>query len=177
LIIETENSAMDDLVPSFYYRLLDQAGIVLDVIGIEGLREAATGFRVMMTSIGGSHVGIAMVAENGLVQGASEPMPEVTVTLIAVLVDGTEVSGAVTLGGDNPGQRALFPTQVISGLPPGVRVAQLKIRCDQKIYVTTLALVAPPESLADQYGASPALKDIDVPFTGLAVDTQSRVRL
>jgi hypothetical protein len=174
LAIETEESALDDLVSSFYYKLLDQTGVVLDVIGIEGLREAATGFRVMMTATGTSNVGIAMVAENALEQEVSEPVQEVPVTLIALLVDGTEATGTVTLGGENPGQRALFPFQVISGLPQGVRVAQLKVRSNEKLYVTTLALVAPPESIADQYGAAPALIDVDSPVTNLSVDTLDR---
>ena len=175
MVIEAQNSAIDDLVPSFFYKLLDQGGTVIDVIGIEAVREAATGFRVMITDTGTSSVGVAMVSQNGVEQGSSPSAVEkVDVTFTAMFVDGSVMSGTVSLGGSEPGHKALFPFQVIQNFPSGVQVAQLKIRSSEKIYVTTLALVIPAESEDFQFGAAPALVDIDVPATGLSVDTQNR---
>ena len=39
LVIEAMSSALADIVPSFYYKLLGQGGTVIDIIGIDGVRE------------------------------------------------------------------------------------------------------------------------------------------
>ena len=147
MAIESDTSSIDDLVASFFYKLLDQTGTVIDVIGIVGVREAATGFRVMITDTGTSNVGVAMVSAAGVGQGAGPAAVEqIDVTFTAILLDGTELSGTVSLGGSEAGHKALFPFQVIPNFPTGVPIAQLKIRCTQKVYVTTLAIVTPGES-------------------------------
>ena len=175
LVIEALSSALDDLVPSFYYKLLGQGGTVIDIIGIEGVREPATGFRVMITNTDTSNVGIALVAEKALQQGAGlAVLDEVPVTFTAIFIDGSEASGILILGGSNSGQRALFPFQVIQGLQTGLRVAQLTLRSPEKLYVVTLGFVAPPESQNPQFSANPARIDIDIPVTNLSVDTQKR---
>ena len=175
MAIESDTSSIDDLVPSFFYKLLNKSGQVIDIVGIAAVHEAATGFRVMMTDTGTSNVGVAMVSADGIAQGSGPAaLDEVEITFTACLSDGSEVSGTVNLGGNEPGHKALFPFQVISNLPTGITIAQLKIRSTANIYVTTLALVTPGESQDVQFAAVPALIDIDVPATGLSVDSQNR---
>jgi hypothetical protein len=175
MVIESETSSIDDLVPSFFYKLINKAGQVIDIVGITAVHESSTGFRVMMTDTGTSNVGVAMVSSDGISDGSGPTaLDEIEVTFTAFLSDGSEVSGTVKLGGSEAGHKALFPFQVIPNLPTGITIAQLKIRSTANIYVTTLAIVTPGESQDIQFAAVPALIDIDVPASGLSVDTQDR---
>jgi uncharacterized protein YkwD len=181
LVIEPEGSPLDALVASFYYKLLKQNGQVTDVIAIQGVRDPATGFRAMISDTGTFNVGLAAVAETGLNQsggaldvqsGGALDVVELQVTV--VLQDGTDYSGTVILGGGESGQKAFFPREVIPGLPVGIRVAQIRIRSTELIYVAMLALATPPESEDVQIGSAPALVDVDLPFTNLSVDARDR---
>lgn len=167
------SSAIKDLVASFYYRLVNKQGRATDLIAIQGVSESHTGYRLMLSSLPTFNVGVAVVAEKSLGTGP-QGATSTEVELIAVLEDGTQLAGKVELGGGEDLQKALFPNSVIQDLSTDVRVAQLKIRSNDAIYLATLAVGTPPEFDDVQIGAAPADADVDIPFTNLQVNTQDR---
>ncbi|MGH9340027.1 MAG: CAP domain-containing protein [Acidobacteriota bacterium] len=174
MVIEaSEGLDINDLTVSFFYRLENAGGTVVDLIAIQPADAASTGFRAMISNTSTFNVGVAVLLEEGLEAEAQIANP-VQVTFTAVLEDGTERNGSFNLGGGQPLQQAVFPNAVIQNLPSGTPVAQLKIRSNELIRVATIALGTPPDFQDIQLGSAPASVDIDVPATGLEVDTQDR---
>lgn len=171
MVIEPSLGSLDDLLASFYYKLLDGTGRGTDLIAIQGARTANTGYRVLISTIPTFNVGVAVVADKSLDGGLDAG--EIEVTLTVIRENGEEDSTTITLGAANGLQQALFPSDVIDETG-GAAVAQLRISSSELLYVATLAVATPPDFQTVQIGAAPADPDVDFPFTNLQVDTQDR---
>ncbi len=174
--------SIDDLMVSLVYFLEDDAGQVTDVIAVQGLKEAHTGYRLIGASDTTFDTGMAVVAKRTIDANpwTPEPDPEngdqpVEVQVVARAADGSQYAGTFNLGGGENVQKALFPYSFIPELPRDARVTQFQISSDEPLYVTTLLVGSPPEFASVQLGAAPAEADEEsVPYTGLSVDSGDR---
>lgn len=172
----------DDLVSSLVYFLVDASGKATDVISVQGLREAQTGYRLIGSSTPDFDTGIAVVAKRTLDASpwTPEPAPDnpdqpVEVQVLARVASGSQYGGSFKLGGGENVQKALFPYTFIPDLPRDARVTQYLISSDEPLYVTTLFVGSPPEFDSVQLGAAPAEPASEaVPYTGLSVDSEDR---
>jgi hypothetical protein len=159
LVIESEADQVKDLDASFHYQLYTPTTQkVTDLIAVQPSREAALGYSSMISQINNLQVGVALVAQNGidtaLEIGGILPTAEVVLTV--TLVDGEKYSGSTTLGGSEPGQKALFPSELINSLPKSFESARLSVTALEPIYLTLLGVGSPPTYEDVQIGVAPA---------------------
>jgi endo-1,4-beta-xylanase len=154
-VLEISTGDPTDVVPSFFYRLRGSQA-VQDLIAIQPVREPALTYSSVISQLTGFSVGLALVSESCLAAAVERlPLPATYVTIAVRLPDGREFSTQVTLGGSEPGQQALFPNQLLSGLPAEFEAAQLEIAASSPVYATLLAVGAPPVFEDVQIGANP----------------------
>ena len=159
LIVESEEG-VGDVVPSFFYRLRDSAdNAVVDLIAVQPVRRPGLLYEAMISRTDSFGVGIALVAEAGI-NAAGGPLPATQVTLRVVPDGGESHETVVQLGGPGPGaepaQKALFPDELLSGLPPRFEAARLRVSASDPVYTTLLGVGTPPLFRDVQVGAVPA---------------------
>ncbi len=167
MVIEPDQSAVADLVTSFFYRLKNRSsGIVTDLIAIQPALEAALSYNAMITRSQAFNVGVAVVADPAIsaALAGTGPRPATTLTLTVDLADGTKRSTVTSLGGAGQGQMALFPHQVVEGLPNTFEPARLNLSGSDPIYATLMGVGGPPEFEDIQIGSAPAHAQASVNF-------------
>ncbi|UCF37373.1 MAG: endo-1,4-beta-xylanase [Acidobacteriota bacterium] len=154
MVIESDSSALGNLVPSFFYRL-GSTQSVQDLIAVQPERKPVLAFNSMISQKTGFGSGLALVSEEALASPQGDPIPETEVSLQVITGDGQEYSVVITLGGSEAAQKAVFPAQLIPGLPKTFEAARLLATASKPIYATLLAVGSPPLFEDVQIGATP----------------------
>ncbi len=159
LVIESEQSALENLVTSFFYQLHDGATrTITDLIAVQPSRDPALAYSAMTSQAPGFNLGVAVVAESGIdaALASGAPLPVVDVGSQILLPDGQSFAVMDALGGAEAGQKAFFPNQIMSGLPARFDSARLELTASEPVHVTLLGVGSPPLYQDVQIGAAPA---------------------
>lgn len=157
LVIESETAAPENLVASFFYRLLAN-GQGKDLIAIQPSRAPGLAYSVSLTRRSGLDVGLALVADEAIeraIQGLSIPATEVTLTFTPP--SGPPLVRQIELGDANPPHTAVFPSQLFApDFPAEVDSGRLDLHASRPVHVTLLAVGTEPLFEDVQIGATPA---------------------
>ncbi|GAB4233716.1 MAG: hypothetical protein Kow00109_06520 [Acidobacteriota bacterium] len=157
LVIESETAAPENLVTSFFYRLLT-GGEGKDLIAVQPSRSPGLAYSVTLTRRAGLDVGLALVADDAIaraVQGLSIPATDVTLTFTPA--SGEPLVAQIQLGGGNAPHRPIFPSEVFgAAFPVEVDSGRLDLHASRPIHVTLLAVGTAPLFEDVQIGAAPA---------------------
>jgi endo-1,4-beta-xylanase len=159
LVVENDRG-VGSIVPSFFYRLLDSVhDLFVDLVAVQPVRRPGLLYDAMVSRTGGFGVGIALVAESGI-DAAGGALPPTDVTVRVVLDDGESYETVVRLGGPEPdgepAQKALFPHELLDGLPQEFEAARIRVSASDPVYTTLLGVGSPPLFRDVQIGAVPA---------------------
>ncbi|MFZ0427397.1 MAG: endo-1,4-beta-xylanase [Acidobacteriota bacterium] len=156
LVVQGDTESVS-IVPSFFYRLHNQSDDkVTDLIAIQPVREPGLSYDAILTRAADNtfNVGLALVADPALDQ-AGGTIPTTQVTLTVVLDADRQFEKVIELGGSEAAQRAVFPDQLIEGLPT-FDSARLHVAASDPVYLTLLGVGTPPLFEDNQIGAAPA---------------------
>lgn len=157
LVIESETAAPENLVASFFYRLVSH-GQGKDLIAVQPSRSPSLAYSTTLTRRNGLDVGLALVADEAVtraIRGLSIPSTDVTLTFTPP--SGEPQVKVVQLNETNGFHQAAFPFELFEeGIPSDIGSARLDIHATRPIHVTLLAVGTEPLFEDVQLGATPA---------------------
>jgi endo-1,4-beta-xylanase len=152
LVIESGASSIGDLLPSFWYRVVDGfSGKATDLVSVQPASSPSTVSSIVAARVDGIDVGIAILAERAF-EGAGTLSTPIPLTVTAILEDGAEITGATTLGGMDGEKKAFFAGEILPEHPANVRVERLLVSSPEKFYAFAGAIGSPPQFATLQIG-------------------------
>ncbi len=146
LVIESGVSSVADVLPAFWYRVIDSSiGRTVDLVSVAPASVPTTAVSIVGTRADGVDVGVAILPERALAQSGML-VPAVPLSVTAVLEDGAQITGVTPLSG----QRAFFAGEVLPAMPANARVSRLMLSSRERFYAFSAAIGSGPQFVSPQ---------------------------